>query len=139
MKATNITVETTINAELNKVWDCWTKPEHIIKWNFASNDWHCPKAKNDLRPKGSFSWRMEAKDGSIGFDFSGTYEKIIEKELITYNMSDGRQASITFSESGNEVRLVETFAAESTHTDEQQKAGWQAILENFKAYVESIK
>ena len=134
-----ITVQTTIQADIDKVWNYWTQPEHIINWNFASDEWCCPKAKNDLKPNGKFSWRMEAKDGSIGFDFTGDYIKIIEKEMITYKMSDGRLVSIGFSENKNEVTLSETFEAEGTNSDEQQRAGWQAILGNFKHYVESKK
>ncbi|WP_209406445.1 SRPBCC family protein [Pseudozobellia sp. WGM2] len=141
MKSKNptITVQTTVKADINKVWDFWTKPDHIKNWNFATDEWYCPKAENDLIPNGKFSWRMEAKDGSMGFDFTGDYEKIIEKELITYKMSDGRLVKIDFSENGNEVTVSETFDAEGTNSDEQQRAGWQAILGNFKKYVESEK
>tara|TARA_R110002050_G_scaffold243212_3_gene379708 strand:- start:503 stop:931 length:429 start_codon:yes stop_codon:yes gene_type:complete len=142
MKSKNksiITVQTTIQAGINKVWSYWTKPEHIINWNFATDEWSCPKAENDLKPNGKFSWRMEAKDGSMGFDFVGDYEKVIEKELITYKMSDGRLVRINFLDKGNEVTLIETFDAEGTNSDEQQKNGWQAILGNFKKYVESEK
>ncbi len=134
-----ITVKTTIKADIHKVWNSWTKPEHIIKWNFANDEWCCPKAENDLKPDGTFSWRMEAKDGSTGFDFTGEYEKVIEKKLITYKMSDGRLVKIDFVENGDEVTISETFDAEGTNSDEQQRAGWQAILENFKKYVESRK
>ncbi|MDO6761426.1 SRPBCC family protein [Tamlana sp. 2_MG-2023] len=134
-----ITVETIVRADIDSVWDCWTKPEHIINWNFASDEWCCPKAENDLKTNGEFSWRMEAKDGSMGFDFSGTYETIIDKELITYKMEDGRFVKIAFSENQNQTTISETFDAEGTHADEQQRAGWQAILENFKNYVETKK
>lgn len=135
-KAT-ITVKTSVNADINKVWDYWTKPEHIMNWNFASDEWCCPKAENNLKPNGKFSWRMEAKDGSMGFDFEGTYDKIIDKELISYKMGDGRNVEIEFAQSGDNVLVTETFDAEGTNADEQQRAGWQAILENFKKYVES--
>ncbi|WP_437373748.1 SRPBCC family protein [Maribacter litoralis] len=135
-KAT-ITVKTSVNADINKVWDYWTKPEHIMNWNFASDEWCCPKAENNLKPNGKFSWRMEAKDGSMGFDFEGTYDKIIDKELISYKMGDGRNVEIEFAQSGDNVLITETFDAEGTNADEQQRAGWQAILENFKKYVES--
>lgn len=134
-----ITVQTTIQAAIDKVWNYWTKPEHIVNWNFASDEWCCPKAINDLRPNGEFSWRMEAKDGSVGFDFKGYYEKVIEKKLITYRLEDGRFVKINFSEQGDEVILSETFDAEGTNSAVKQRAGWQAILENFKAYVESEK
>ena len=132
-----ITVETTINAPIEKVWEFWTRPEHITNWNFATDQWCCPSAKNDLRPNGAFNWRMEAKDGSMGFDFTGTYEQVKPGELITYKMSDGRNVKIQFTVSDQEVKLSETFDAEGTNSDEQQRAGWQAILENFKKYVES--
>lgn len=131
-----ITVKTRIKADRDTVWACWTKPEHITNWNFASDEWCCPKAENDLRPNGKFSWRMEAKDGSMGFDFEGTYDQIIENERISYTMTDGRKVDIVFIDQGNEVEISETFDAEGTNTDEQQRAGWQAILENFKKYVE---
>lgn len=131
-----ITVETTIKAPISKVWESWTKPEHITNWNFASDEWYCPKAMNDLQSGGKFNWRMEAKDGSLGFDFTGVYDQIIDNELITYKMSDGRKVEIRFAEINNEVKLSESFEAEGTNSDEQQKAGWQAILSNFKNYVE---
>jgi len=132
-----ITVETTIKAPLLKVWEHWTKPEHIINWNFASDEWHCPTASNDLKSGGEFNWRMEAKDGSMGFDFTGVYEQIKENELITYKMSDGRKVEIRFVESNGEIKLSESFEAERTNSDEMQRAGWQSILENFRNYVES--
>lgn len=131
-----ITVETTIKAPISKVWENWTNADHIIHWNFASNEWHCPKASNDLKSGGEFNWRMEAKDGSMGFDFTGVYEQIKENELITYKMSDGRKVEIKFAVLKDEVKLSESFEAEGTNSDEMQRAGWQAILENFKNYVE---
>ena len=132
-----ITVETTIKAPLSKVWESWTKPEHIVHWNFASNEWHCPTAINDLKPGEDFNWRMEAKDNRIGFDFTGVYDQIIENELITYNISDGRKVEIQFTELSGEIKLSESFEAEGTNSDEMQRAGWQAILENFKRYTGS--
>jgi len=132
-----ITVETTIKAPISKVWENWTKPEHIINWNFASDEWHCPKATNDLQSEGEFNWRMEAKDGSMGFDFTGVYDQVNEPELITYKMSDGRKVEIRFTEINGEVKLSESFEAEGTNSDEMQRAGWQSILGNFKKYVES--
>jgi uncharacterized protein YndB with AHSA1/START domain len=134
-----ITIETTINAPIDLVWKLWTSPEHIINWNFATTEWCCPSAENDLRQEGEFNWRMEAKDGSMGFDFTGTYQQIKENELITYKMSDDRAVSIDFSIEGESVRIVESFEAEGTNSDKQQRAGWQAILDNFKRYVESNK
>ena len=132
-----ITIQTSIESDLDKVWEYWTNPKHIINWNFATDEWCCPNAINDLKPNGKFSWRMEAKDGSMGFDFEGNYEKVIEKELISYSMSDGRKVDINFSLDGKVVLVKESFDAEGTNTDEQQRAGWQAILDNFKKYVES--
>ena len=136
---TTIVVETTVTAAVDKVWDCWTNTEHIIHWNFASPEWCCPKAENDVVPNGKFSWRMEAKDGSMGFDFTGTYMKIIKNQCITYLMSDGRGVRVDFLKNGDQVTVRETFEAEGSHSDEQQRAGWQAILDNFKNYLESQK
>lgn len=132
-----ITISTSVAADLDKVWKYWTNPEHITNWNFATDEWCCPKAENDLKPNGKFSWRMEAKDGSVGFDFEGTYDKIIDKELISYKMSDGRKVDIEFIDDGNKVIINEMFDVEGTNSDEQQRAGWQAILLNFKNYVET--
>jgi len=139
MNTTNerITVQTTVRADVDKVWEFWTKPEHIMNWNFASDDWCCPIATNDLKKGGVFNWRMESKDGSKGFDFTGKYEQILDKQLILYKMPDGRKVDIEFSEKGNGVQVLETFDAEGTNTDKQQRAGWQAILGNFKRYTES--
>lgn len=133
-----ITIETTINAPIEKVWACWTKPEHITKWNNASDDWHSPQAENDLRVGGKFITRMEAKDGSAGFDFGGTYDEVKEYELIAYTMDDNRKVKITFSQHNDEeVKVVETFDPESENSMEMQRDGWQAILNNFKKYVET--
>jgi uncharacterized protein YndB with AHSA1/START domain len=132
-----ITVQTKIGAPIEEVWECWTKPEHITEWNFASDQWHCPHAINDLKPGGTFMWRMEAKDGSMGFDFTGTYLQIEKEKFISYKMSDGRRVDIMFGKIGEFVKLSESFEAEGTNSDEQQRAGWQVILGNFKNYVES--
>src|SRR5690606_11623960 len=134
--ATKITVQTVIQAPVEKVWNCWTEPEHITKWNQASDDWHAPKAENDLRVGGSFLTRMEAKDGSMGFDFGGIYDVVKQHEEISYTMGDGRKVDITFINQGKETKVVETFDAESTHPVEFQQAGWQAIMDNFKRYTE---
>lgn len=134
---TLITVEALINAPIKKVWECFTKPEHIVNWNFASDDWHCPNAINDFRTGGKFSWRMEAKDGSMGFDFGGTYTEIKNFETIKYQIGDGRNVELNFSVQKNSILVTETFEAESTHSIEQQRLGWQLILNNFKKYVES--
>jgi len=135
---TKITVETTVNAPIEKVWETWTRPEHIVKWNYASDDWHSPWAKADFREGGNFSARMEAKDGSMGFDFGGVYDVIKENEYIEYTIGDGRKVQVTFINQGTSTRVVETFEAENTHPIELQKGGWQAILDNFKKYTESV-
>jgi uncharacterized protein YndB with AHSA1/START domain len=134
---TKITVETTINATVEKVWELWTTPEHIIKWNNASDDWHTPSAENDLRTGGKFSSRMEAKDGSVGFNFEGYYDDVIEHQRIYYHMADGRTVDITFKNQDNTTSVTEVFDAEHENAIELQKQGWQSILNNFKAYVES--
>jgi uncharacterized protein YndB with AHSA1/START domain len=117
----------------------WTKPEHITQWNNASDDWHSPRAENDLKAGGFFNYRMEAKDGSFGFDFGGIYDGVTEKKYIEYTISDGRKVKITFSEDGDGTKVVESFEAESTHSIERQRTGWQNIIENFKKYVEAGK
>jgi uncharacterized protein YndB with AHSA1/START domain len=133
---TKITVESTINAPVEKVWKYWSAPEHITKWCSPSEDWHAPRAENDLTTGGKFSTRMEAKDGSFGFDFGGVYDEVKTNELIEYTMSDGRKVIIQFTSNGNETKVVETFDAENEHPVDFQKAGWQAILDNFKKYTE---
>jgi len=135
---TKITVETTVNAPVEKVWKTWNEPQHIKNWCAASDDWHAPKAENDLRTGGTFSTRMEAKDGSFGFDFGGVYDNVKKNELIEYTMGDGRQVQVTFSPAGDQTKIVETFDAEATNPVEMQRGGWQAILDNFKKYTESI-
>jgi uncharacterized protein YndB with AHSA1/START domain len=132
-----ITVENTVKAPIEKVWQCWILPEHITKWNNASDDWHTPFAENDLRVGGKFVSRMEAKDGSFGFDFGGVYDEVKNNELIASTLGDGRKVKVVFSAKGNETRVVETFEAENTNPIEMQRGGWQAILDNFKKYVES--
>ncbi len=133
---TIITVENTINAPVKKVWEYWTKPEHITKWNHASDDWHTPWVKADFREGGSFVARMEAKDGSMGFDFGGVYDILRTNEYIEYTIGDGRKVKVTFSARGNTTKVVERFEAENTNSPEMQKGGWQAILDNFKKYTE---
>lgn len=137
--STMITVETTVHAPVEKVWNYWTTPEHIKQWNSASEDWHTPIAENDLRPGGKFVSRMEARDGSFGFDFWGIYDRVDLNESIEYTMGDGRHAIVNFSDENGETRVVETFEAEKTHSIEMQKSGWQAILDNFKKYVENTR
>lgn len=134
---TKVTVQTIIQAPVEKVWSYWSEPEHITKWNQASDDWHVPSAENDLRVGGKFVTRMEAKDGSMGFDFGGVYDVVTLHEEISYTMEDERKVNITFIAQGNETKVVETFDAEGTNPVEQQQAGWQAIMDNFKKYTES--
>ena len=131
-----ITIQAAINAPVEKVWKLYTAPEHITQWNNASDDWHTPRAENDLKPGGKFRYRMEAKEGSFGFDFWGTYQKIKTNELIAYTLGDGRKVMVTFAEKKHETDIEIKFEAESTHTIEMQRSGWQAILDNFKKYVE---
>jgi uncharacterized protein YndB with AHSA1/START domain len=137
MNKTKITIETMISADTKEVWDRYTKPEHITKWNFASDDWQCPKAENDLRAGGKLKSRMEAKDGSFGFDFEAIYDEVIAQRKISYTMLDGRQAIIDFENSGNKTKITIVFDAETQNSVELQRNGWQAILDNFKKYVES--
>lgn len=133
---TKVTVETTINAPLARVWETWTAPQHIMNWNSASPDWHCPKAENDLRTGGTFSSRMEARDGSMGFDFGGVYDEVRDQELIAYTMGDGRKVEVKFAPEDNGTRITQTFDAENMHPVEFQKAGWQSIMDNHKKYTE---
>ena len=137
MNNSKITIETTISADSKKVWDYYTKPEHITKWNFASDDWHCPRAENDLRVGGKFSSRMEAKDGSFGFDFEGIYDEVIEYKNIAYSITDGRQAITNFEQFGDKTKVTTSFDPEKENPVEMQRNGWQAILNNFKKYVET--
>jgi uncharacterized protein YndB with AHSA1/START domain len=134
---TQITIKTTVHATPEKVWEYWNKPEHITKWCNASPDWHTPGAENDLKAGGKFSTRMEAKDGSMGFDFGGVYDDVKTNEFIAYTMGDGRKASIIFTTDGSSTTITETFEAEDQNPAEMQKAGWQSILDNFKSYVEA--
>ncbi len=132
----SITVQAIVDAPVEKVWKLWTNTKHITKWNSASDDWHTPKAENDLKPGGHFVFRMEAKDGSFGFDFEGTYDEVKTNEQIAYTLADGRKVQITFEDKGNTTKVVETFEAETENPVDMQKSGWQAILNNFKKYAE---
>jgi uncharacterized protein YndB with AHSA1/START domain len=134
---TIITVESTVNAPINRVWKFWSSPEHIILWNTASEDWHTPRAENNFRVGGSFLSRMEAKDGSFGFDFAGAYNEIETHKSIVYTLFDGRKVRINFETDGNAITISETFEAENENSVDLQKHGWQAILNNFKRYAES--
>lgn len=137
--ANQITVETTVHAPVEKVWEYWTEPQHITKWSFASEDWHAPIAENDLSVGGKFLTRMEAKDGSFGFDFGGVYDEIRTNEFISYTLGDGRKVAITFISQENDTKVIETFDAETANPIEMQKAGWQSFLDNFKKYSEITK
>ena len=137
MSTTKITIETTIGANPKKVWDLWNKPEHIPQWNFADPSWHCPSAKNDLKVGGKLQSRMEAKDGSFGFDFEATYDEVVDKKRIAYTIADGRKVETDFSETGGKTKIVTVFEAESQNPVEMQQGGWQAILESFKKYAEA--
>ena len=131
---TKITVATTIAAPLEKVWRAYTNPSDITQWNFASPDWHCPRAEVDLKVGGKFSSRMESKDGKQGFDFAGTYTKVVPQQLIQYEFG-GRHADITFAQKGAEVTVTVAFDPETINDNEMQRAGWQAILDSFKNHV----
>ena len=131
-----VTIETTVKAPIDKVWSAWTSPEDIKQWNAASDDWHTTQASVDLREGGAFSSRMEAKDGSFGFDFAGIYTKVVPNELLEFTFGD-RAAKVEFLNGENGVLVRETFDAETEHPIEMQRQGWQAILNNFAKHVES--
>jgi uncharacterized protein YndB with AHSA1/START domain len=134
---TTITVRAVIHSPIDKVWKMWTTPEDIVKWNYASKDWHSPHVYNDLRVGGIFNYRMEARDGSYGFDFKGIYNKVIINELIEYTIDDSRKVKINFSSLESKTEIVETFEAENVNSFDMQHDGWQAILDNFKQLVEN--
>ena len=133
---TTITVETIVQAPTGKVWEFWTKPEHITHWAFASDDWEAPHAENDVRVGGKFKTVMAAKDKSDRFDFTGAYTNVKKHQLIEYDMDDGRHVKVEFAELPEGVKVTETFEPEKTNPESMQRAGWQAILDNFKKYVE---
>jgi uncharacterized protein YndB with AHSA1/START domain len=137
MNTTKITIQANVSADRQKVWNNYTKPEHITKWNFAIDTWHCPTASNDMRVGGKYLARMEAKDGSFGFDFEATYNEIVEGEKFTYTMSDSRVVNTIFKELGDKTEVIITFDAESENPVEMQQSGWQSILDNFKKYIEA--
>lgn len=134
-----ITVETIVHSPVESVWKYWTDPKHITQWNMASDDWHTPYAENDLKVGGKFLSRMEAKDGSFGFDFSGVYDEVSINESISYTIADGRKVKNVFIRQDNDTKIITSFEAEETNTVEMQQAGWQAILDNFKKYVGTAK
>jgi uncharacterized protein YndB with AHSA1/START domain len=135
--STEIKIEALISAPVVKVWELYTQPEHIMNWNFAHESWHCPRAENDLRPGGRLNWRMEARDGSFGFDFGGEYNEVVEYKRIVYTLGDGRRVETDFADVGDKTQVMTVFEAESENPVKMQKGGWQAILNKFKKYVEA--
>lgn len=131
-----IVIKTEIKQPVDKVWEMYTIPKHIVCWNNASEDWHTPHAENDLKVGGKFLFRMEAKDGSAGFDFEGVYDKVIKNELIAYSLADGRKVEVVFASNNTKTYITIMFDPEKTNPLDMQQAGWQAILDNFKNYVE---
>lgn len=131
-----ITVQNTINASIDKVWEFWTQPEHIKNWSFASAEWHTPYAENDLRAGGKFKSTMAAKDGSMSFDFGGEYTLVENHKAIEYVLDDGRKVEITFTETPDGVEIIQSFDPETQNSEEMQQGGWNAILDNFRSYVE---
>ncbi|MCB9228052.1 MAG: SRPBCC domain-containing protein [Deltaproteobacteria bacterium] len=138
MHEKKITITSEINAHIDYIWQCWTQPEHITKWNFASDDWHCPDASNNLTVGGIYKARMEARNGSFAFDFIAKYDEIIEKKLLRYTIiDDGRNVTTHFIPKSGKIIITTIFDAEKENPEEMQRKGWQAILNNFKKYVES--
>ncbi|MDF2552298.1 MAG: activator of ATPase [Chryseobacterium sp.] len=133
-----IKIDITILAPAEKVWDYFSTPKHIMKWNFAHESWECPRSENDLRVGGKFNNRMEAKDGSFGFDFIGIYDEVIPNERIKYHIEDGRNVEVIFEKiDGNTTKVIEIFDPEKQNSVEMQRDGWYAILNNFHKYVEN--
>lgn len=137
--STQVTIATTVSKTADKVWTYYNTPAHITQWNFASNDWQCPRSEVDLRVGGKMKSRMEAKDGSFGFDFEATYDEVVPHKKVAYTMPDGRRVLTTFEAAGTQTKVTTVFDPESEHPVDFQKAGWQAILDNFKKYAESLK
>lgn len=137
MNFTKITIEALIAASPEKVWDYYNSPKHITQWNHASDDWHCPKAENDMKIGGTYLARMEAKDGSFGFDFKAIYDEIIPMAKVAYTLEDERKVVTTFEKQGKQTKVTTVFDAEGMNPIDMQKAGWQAILNNFKRYTET--
>jgi uncharacterized protein YndB with AHSA1/START domain len=133
-----ITIRTTVHAPVEKVWQLWTDPEHIMNWNYATSDWHTPYASNDLRKEGNFLYRMEDKKGTTGFDFEGTYTELLPYEKIEFRMTDGRYVTVEFIPDNDVTSIIERFEPEENHPVELQKLGWQAILTNFRKYAEAV-
>lgn len=137
-KRINITIETSVKSSIEKVWDTWNNPKHVVNWNHASDDWFSPRAINDFKVGGKFEYRMEAKDGSFGFDFSGTYVDIQDNKLVVTRLDDDRLVSTEFIPENDSIKIVETFEAEGENSIELQREGWLAILTNYKNYTESL-
>ncbi|NVJ47036.1 MAG: SRPBCC domain-containing protein [Cytophagia bacterium] len=133
-----ITIEATVNSDLQTAWDSYTQPEHITQWNFADDSWHCPWAENDLKVGGKMKSRMEAKDGSFGFDFEGIYDVVEDKQKLVYHLEDGRAVETTFTYKGGLVLVTTTFDAETENPIEMQRGGWQMILNNYKKHTEQL-
>jgi len=138
-QATKISIEAVVNAPAETVWKAWNTPQHIMQWNAADPGWHCPASENDLRVQGKFKHRMQARDGSYGFDFEGRYDKVEPHREISYTMPDGRTVTTWFSEVEGKTTIKSTFDAETENSNELQRQGWQAILNNFVNYVNSNK
>lgn len=136
MESTKVTIQATLSAGRKKVWDYYTQPQHITKWNFADPSWHCPSASNDLKVGGKYIARMEAKDGSFGFDFEAIYNEVVDGEKFNFTMPDNRVVDVNFKELGEKTEVIITFDAEMENPVEMQRAGWQSILDNFKRYTE---
>lgn len=136
MDTTKITIQAVVAADRQKVWNCYTQPEHITKWNFATDTWHCPAASNDMRVGGKYLARMEAKDGSFAFDFEAVYNEIVDGEKFTYTMPDNREIQVSFEKMDDKTRVTVTFDPENENPVELQRSGWQSILDNFRKYAE---
>ena len=137
MMSNTITVTALVHADAKKAWDYYTKPEHITQWNFADPSWQCPSASNDMRVGGKYAARMEAKDGSFGFDFEAIYDEIVDGQKFIYSMSDGRQVTVVFTGNGDQTKVDVSFDPEDQNPLEMQRNGWQAILDNYKKYTEA--
>lgn len=137
MSSNKITIQAHVAAPIEKVWKYWTTPEHITQWNFADPSWQCPWAENDLQPGGIYKARMEAKDGSFGFEFEAVYDEVKFPSIIAYTMGDGRKAVTTFEERSNATTVTTVFDPEGENPVELQQQGWQAILDNFRQYTEN--
>lgn len=137
MDKKQIEISTKVKSDIDKAWEYWTKPEHITRWNSPSDEWHTPKAENDLKKGGRFTFRMEAKDGSAGFDFGGNYDEVKDREFISYTLDDDRKVEVSFDKKNDHILVVEKFEPESQNPEDMQRDGWQAILDNYKKYVEN--